>query len=58
MRNCLTELRGDGLIENTGEFEGRAHKVRSVTVTTPFSGDGDGDGRESSESGLFEERFK
>jgi hypothetical protein len=44
VRNCLTQLRTDDLIENTGEFEGKAHKVRTVTVTSSFSGDDDDDG--------------
>jgi hypothetical protein len=45
VRNCFTKLREAGKVEDTGEFEGRAHKVRPVTVTVPYRGDGDDDAR-------------
>ncbi len=46
VRNVLTRLRNEvpPLIENTGNMEGRSHKVRLVTVTGTYKGDGDGDG--------------
>jgi hypothetical protein len=34
VQNAISRLRGKGEIENTGEFEGRAHKVR---VVSPFT---------------------
>ncbi len=42
VRNVLTKLREERVIENTGEMENRAQKVR-VTVTGTYRGDGDGD---------------
>ncbi len=57
VRNVLSKLRDEGSIENTGEMEGRAHKVRIVTVTSPYRGDGDGDGsppHKNGSGGLWE----
>ena len=44
VRKALTELRNEGRVENTGEMEGRAHKVRicGVTVTDPLKSNGNG----------------
>ncbi len=58
VRKCLTELRSDSVVENTGEMEGRAQKVRVVTATVPFSGNGNGNAKETPEDQpKFKEEF-
>ncbi len=57
VRNVLTKLREEQAIENTGEMEGRAHKVR-VTVTDTYKDDDDSDGGDEGRRRLTEEEAR
>lgn len=43
VKNALTKLRSKGLVESTGEMQGKAQQVRLASSSSSFPGDGDSD---------------
>jgi hypothetical protein len=55
VKNALTGLRKQGVVEPTGEVQSRAERVRLIVpASLPYKGDGDGDDALDDLSGLFE----